>query len=56
MIKEGFFNRLAAWPFNQIKSLFTDEEEEKEAGVFTVILEEKENIGNLNCDEFITKA
>jgi len=56
MIKEGFFNRLAAWPFNQIKSLFTDEGKEKEAGVFTVILEERENIGNLNCDEFITKA
>ncbi len=56
MIKEGFFNRLAAWPFNQIKSLFTDEVEEREAGVFTVILEEKENIGNLNCEEFLTKA
>ncbi len=56
MIKEGLLNRLAAWPFNQIKSLFTDEGEEKEAGVFTVILEERKNIGNLNCDEFITKA
>ena len=56
MIKEGLLNRLAAWPFNQIKSLFTDEGEEREAGVFTVILEEKENIGNLNCEEFLTKA
>jgi len=56
MVKESLLNRLAAWPYNQIKSLFTDEGEKKEAGVFTVILEERGNIGNLNCDEFITKA
>jgi hypothetical protein len=56
MIKESLLNRIAAWPYNQIKSLFTDEGEKREAGVFTVILDERGNIGNLNCDEFITKA
>lgn len=56
MTKKGYLFKAAAWPYNLVKSLFTDDAEEKEEGVFAVIVEERGNVGNLNCTEFITKA
>jgi len=56
MAKKGYLLKAAEWPYYLAKSLFTDEEEESEEGIFAVIVEKREDIGNLDCTEFITKS
>jgi hypothetical protein len=55
--KQNFLLKVFSIPWVFTKSLFTDDKgKEKDTGPITVIIQPKENIGNLGCGEFVTKA
>lgn len=56
MVKEGIASGIFYAPYNFVKSFFVDDKKKEKIESFPASIQKKENIGDLKCIEFITKA